>query len=55
MRREASGGLDICRGNAGRRARRGFVGSDGVVLQYSKLGEIFGVSREKWVAGVKLK
>lgn len=46
-RREASEGLDICRGGAGRKARSGLDGSADVYGEYSKVGRL-GVSTEKW-------
>lgn len=49
-RREASDGLDICSGGAGRKARRGFEGSEGVWAEKSWTGLMEGVSREKWEA-----
>ena len=46
-RREASEGLAMCRGGAGRKARSGLDGSANVYGEYSEVGRL-GVSTEKW-------
>ena len=46
-RREASDGLDMCSSDAGRKARSGLEGSEGVYGEYSRVGEVLGVSTEK--------